>query len=130
MTSHELFLPHPSFAEDKIQAVAAASLGRFKSLSRQHTESDLKIFLRWSAEHQLQPMAGRRADVERYVRWLQETRRFKPSTVSRRTSVVCGFYRTCTIDGVLEHPPAWGYLPLRGRTCGGPLFRRSPRRWV
>lgn len=64
------------------------------------------IFLRWSAEHRLDPLAARRAALERYVRWLQETRRFKPSTVSRRTSVVCGFYRTCTIDGVLEHSPA------------------------
>ena len=40
------------------------------------------------------------------MRWLQEVRRFKPSTVSRRLSVVVGFYRTCVIDGVLEHSPA------------------------
>ncbi len=40
------------------------------------------------------------------MRWMQETRRLKPSTVSRRTSVVAGFYRTCVIDGVLEHFPA------------------------
>ncbi|HSL06370.1 MAG TPA: integrase, partial [Pseudonocardiaceae bacterium] len=26
--------------------------------------------------------------------------------MSRRTSVVCGFYRTCVIDGLLEHSPA------------------------
>jgi integrase len=37
---------------------------------------------------------------------MQETRRFKPSTVARRTSVVAGFYRTCVIDGVLDHSPA------------------------
>ena len=40
------------------------------------------------------------------MRWLQEVRRFKASTVSRRMSVVAGFYRTCVIDGVLEHSPA------------------------
>jgi integrase len=28
------------------------------------------------------------------------------STVSRRTSVVAGFYRTCLIDGILDHSPA------------------------
>jgi len=33
-------------------------------------------------------------------------RRFKPSTISRRFSVTAGFYRTCFIDGVLEHSPA------------------------
>jgi integrase/recombinase XerD len=37
---------------------------------------------------------------------MQEIRRFKPSTVSRRFSVTAGFYRTCVIDGVLEHSPA------------------------
>ena len=33
-------------------------------------------------------------------------RKYKPSTVSRRLSVVTGFYRTCVIDGVLEQSPA------------------------
>jgi hypothetical protein len=37
---------------------------------------------------------------------MQESRRFKPSTVSRRMAVVTGFYRTCVIDGVVEHSPA------------------------
>jgi site-specific recombinase XerD len=37
---------------------------------------------------------------------MQEIRRFKPSTVARRTSVLAGFYRTCVIDGVLDHSPA------------------------
>ncbi|WP_328456608.1 tyrosine-type recombinase/integrase [Amycolatopsis sp. NBC_00438] len=37
---------------------------------------------------------------------MQEVRRFKPSTVSRRMAVVTGFYRTCVIDAVLEHSPA------------------------
>ena len=29
-----------------------------------------------------------------------------PSTISRRFSVTAGFYRTCAIDGVLQHSPA------------------------
>jgi integrase/recombinase XerD len=37
---------------------------------------------------------------------MQEIRRFKPSTVSRRSSVTAGFYRTCVLDGVLDHSPA------------------------
>ena len=37
---------------------------------------------------------------------MQESCRFKPSTVSRRFSVTAGFYRTCVIDGILEHSPA------------------------
>jgi integrase/recombinase XerD len=37
---------------------------------------------------------------------MQQQRRDAASTVSRRLSVVAGFYRTCVIDGVLEHSPA------------------------
>ncbi|WP_197700774.1 tyrosine-type recombinase/integrase [Micromonospora purpureochromogenes] len=51
-------------------------------------------------------MAAVRVDIERYVRWLQDVRRFQPSTVSRRLSVVVGFYRVCVIDSILPHSPA------------------------
>ena len=37
---------------------------------------------------------------------MQEIRRFRPSTVSRRFPVAAGFYRTCVLDGVLPHSPA------------------------
>jgi hypothetical protein len=33
---------------------------------------------------------------------MQEVRRLKPSTTSRRMSIVAGFYRTAVIDGLLE----------------------------
>jgi len=59
-----------------------------------------------ASSDQLGPLRAQRHDLELYLRWLQDVRRFKPSTVSRRLSVVAGFYRTCVIDGVLEHSPA------------------------
>jgi site-specific recombinase XerD len=37
---------------------------------------------------------------------MQEIGRYKPSTVSRRLSVVAGSFHTCVIDGLLEHSPA------------------------
>ncbi|MDP9417175.1 MAG: tyrosine-type recombinase/integrase [Actinomycetota bacterium] len=90
----------------RLALTVAAYLARYRGLSREHTDSDLRAFLRWSAERPLSPLDARRHDLELYVPWMQETRRFKPSTVSRRTSVVVGFFRTCVIDGVLEHSPA------------------------
>ena len=83
-----------------------AYLARFKGSSRDHTESDLRCFLTWCAEHSLDPLAARRPHLELYIRWMQEICRFQPSTASRRISVAAGFYRTCVIDGLLEHPPA------------------------
>jgi integrase/recombinase XerD len=89
----------------RVRLAAAPYLGRFKGSSREHTESDLRCYLTWCAERGLDPLAARRPDLELYIRWMQELRRFRPSTVSRRFSVAAGFYRTCVIDGVLEHSP-------------------------
>ena len=84
----------------------AACLARFKGASRYHTESDLRCCLSWCAEHGLDPLAARRPHLEQYIRSMQEIRGFKPSTVSRRFSAAAGLYRTCVIDGLLEHSPA------------------------
>ena len=84
----------------------AAYLARFKGQSRIHTESDLRGYLDWCDCRGLDPLAATRPHIELYLRWLQEVRRHRPSTVSRRMSVVAGFYRTCVIDEVLEHSPA------------------------
>jgi site-specific recombinase XerD len=97
-------LPEPF--TDRLRLAVAAYLARFKGSSRAHTESDLRCYLSWCAERGLDPMAASRPHLELYIRWMQEIRRFKPSTVSRRFSVVAGFYRTCVLDGLLQHSPA------------------------
>jgi integrase/recombinase XerD len=89
-----------------LRLAAVAYLAWFTGSSREHTSSDLRCYLRWCADRGLDPLAARRPDLEQYIRWMQETCRFKPSTISRRFSVAAGFYRTCVIDGVLEHSPA------------------------
>ena len=91
---------------DRLRHAVAAYLARFKGQSRVHTESDLRAFVTWCEERGLDPLAAQRAHVELYVRWMQEVRRYKPSTISRRVAVVAGFYRTCVIDEVLAHSPA------------------------
>lgn len=89
-----------------LRAAVAAYLGRYRGDSRVHTGSDLKVFLTWCAGQELDPLKVGRAEIERYVRWLQEVRCYQPSTVSRRLSVVVGFYRVCVIDQILAHSPA------------------------
>ena len=85
---------------------AADYLARFNGQSRIHTESVLRGYLNWCQRQRVQPLKATRHHIELYVRWLQEVPRYRPSTVSRRTSVVAGFYRTCVIDAVIEHSPA------------------------
>jgi integrase/recombinase XerD len=84
----------------------AGYLTRFKGQSRLHSESDLRSYLLWCQDQGLDPLRASRAHLELYLRWMQEVRGFKPSTVSRRLSVVAGFYRTCVIDAILRQSPA------------------------
>ena len=94
-------------SDDRVlHAAMAAYLGRYRGQSRPHTGSDLKIFLTWCADQGLDPLGIGRANIERYVRWLQEICYYQPSTVSRRLSVVVGFYRVCVIDQILPYSPA------------------------
>ena len=72
---------------DRLRLAVAAYLTRFKGSPAEHTESDLRCHLAWCAERGLDPLAARRPHLELYIRWMQEIRRFRPSTVSRRFSV-------------------------------------------
>ncbi len=54
----------------------------------------------------MDPLSAGRVHIELNVRWMQEVRRYKAATISRRLSVVVGFYRTCVIDAVLTASPA------------------------
>jgi hypothetical protein len=96
---------HPALFTGQLRLAVAAYLARFTGSSREHTKSDLRCYLSWCAERSLDPLTARRPHLELYVRWMQESRRFKPSAVSRRFSVIAGFYRACVIDGLLEHSP-------------------------
>src|SRR6185295_17475847 len=89
-----------------LRAAVSAYLGCYRGQTRLHTESDLRVFLRWCTDRDLDPLPAVRVDIERYLRWLQDVRRYQPSTVSRRLSVVVGFYRVCVIDQLLPHSPA------------------------
>jgi hypothetical protein len=63
-------------------------------------------FPAWRSGEDLDPLAVGRAESERHVRCLEEVRCYQPSTVSRRLSVVVGFYRVCVIEEILVHSPA------------------------
>jgi integrase len=65
-----------------LRTAVSAYLGRYRGDTRLHTESDLRVFLRWCTDQDLDPLAAVRVDIERYLRWLQDVRRYQPSTVS------------------------------------------------
>lgn len=111
MTSHTpepvVLYPVPFFESmDPLTRAIASHLARYKGQTRVHTESDLRAYLTWCRDRGLNPLAAQRVHVELYIRWMQEARGFKPSTISRRVSVVAGFYTTATLDGIITTSPA------------------------
>jgi site-specific recombinase XerD len=106
MSTESALRPVIIAAADPLLRAVAAYLARFEGATRVHTDSDLRAYLTWCRAHGLDPLLAQRVHVELYLRWMQEVREFKPSTISRRVSVVVGFYRTCVLDGVLPVSPA------------------------
>ncbi len=54
---------------------AVAHLSRYRGTSREHTESDLRVFFGWCQDRQLAPLDAQRNDLELYLRWMQDVRR-------------------------------------------------------
>jgi len=82
-----------------LRLAVAGYQGRYKGQTWVHIASDLRVVLTWCDDHDLDPLdvtdVGR-AQVEEFVRWMQ---------VSRRVSVLAGFYRTAVIDGLVARSP-------------------------
>jgi integrase/recombinase XerD len=55
---------------DQLRLAVAAYLAHFQGSSREHTESDLRCYLAWCAEHGLDPLIARRPHLELYIRWM------------------------------------------------------------
>jgi len=59
---------------------------------------DLRVFFQSASSVSLDVLAATRPEIELYVRAL-EARGLAASTIDRRLSTVCGFYRFAHIDG-------------------------------
>jgi hypothetical protein len=129
MESTELALTEPVEDSMLLRLTIAAYLARYKGQSRTHAETDLRSFIGWAADHRLHSCEPS-AHISSYLRWLQEVRRYKSSTVSRRISVLAGFYvvttpsspeqllatgvsRQPTFTRIRRLPPVIFWLPFR-----------------
>jgi Phage integrase, N-terminal SAM-like domain len=98
--------------------------------------ADLRQFFQWCADVEVAPLVATRTHIELY-RASMETRGLAPSTVDRRLSTVCGYYRFAHVDGRIAVAGGLGVVgdldglgqfghgqgpcvPLGGREAGGP----------
>ncbi len=95
-------------------AVAGFSAGYCGSTRRSYA-TDLRLFAAWCKEAKLELLKVRRAHLELFGRWMEESGRMR-STVARRLSTLASFYRYCEQEGLIERNPAANVRPPKGST--------------
>ena len=93
---------------DETQVAAAAFLARYNGRTLDAYRYDLRTFFQWAADVGLPVMEAKRPHIELY-RAAMEQKGLAPSTIDRRLSTVCGFYRFAHIDGRVSElsPNQW-----------------------
>ena len=87
------------------ELAAAAFVARYHGRTLDAYRYDLRAFFQWAADEGLVILSATRPQLERYVRAM-EGRGLAASTIDRRLSTVCGFYRFAHIDGRIASNPA------------------------
>jgi integrase/recombinase XerD len=90
---------------DDAQLAAVAFLARYSGRTLDAYRHDLRGFFHWAADMQLTVLAATRPHIELFRSWMEE-RGLAASTIDRRLSTVCGFYRFAHIDGRIVANPA------------------------
>jgi integrase/recombinase XerD len=75
-----------------------AFLARYSGRTRDAYKHDLRWLFQWTHDSHLDVLAATRALIELY-RTSLEDRGLAASTIDRRLSTVCGYYRFAHIDG-------------------------------
>jgi site-specific recombinase XerD len=90
---------------DPTQLAALSFLARYRGDTLRAYTQDLRAFLTWCAERDVEPLRAQRPHLELYLRWMEQ-RGFAPATIGRRFTTVAGFYRYAVIDGHCDKDPS------------------------
>jgi hypothetical protein len=97
--------PEPEYLVDDAQLAAAAFLARYSGRTLDAYRHDLRGFFHWAADNAIPVLDATRPHIELYRAWMEQ-RGLAASTIDRRLSTVCGFYRFAHIDGRIGSNPA------------------------
>jgi integrase/recombinase XerD len=95
----------PISVTDGAQLAAASFLARYSGRTLEAYRHDLRVFFQWAADSDLEVLAATRPHIEVFRSWMEQ-RGLAASTIDRRLSTVCGFYRFAHIDGRIGSNPA------------------------
>ena len=90
---------------DQAEMAAGAYLARYSGRTLETYRYDVRAFFQWCADVGLEVLEAKRPHIELW-RVSMEQRGLAASTIDRRLSTICGFYRFAHIDGRISANPA------------------------
>jgi site-specific recombinase XerD len=104
-SSSTLLAAFATDAPGEADIAVAAFLARYSGRTREAYRHDLRTFFQWASDAGLEVLTVTRPHIELFRVHLEE-RGLAASTIDRRLSTVCGFYRFAHIDGRITSNPA------------------------
>ena len=86
-------------------------LAGYSGNTRVSYTTDVRLFAAWCADGHTRLLEVQRAHLEMFARTVEQARRMR-STVARRLSTLCSFYRYYHLQALLARNPAANVLSL------------------
>ena len=89
----------------RVKHAIAGFLAGYSGTTLEAYRLDLRGWITWLDAAFLDPFAVERAHIELYARWSESEGKAR-STIGRRLSTICGFYRYCSQERLIERDPS------------------------
>ncbi len=86
--------------------VLQSFLAGYREPTRSHNAQTLKMYFQWCDRRGVEVMEMERAQIEVYLRWMEEVKGNALSTIAHEIGVISRFYQHCVIDKYLMANPA------------------------
>ena len=89
----------------QVNRALAGFLAGYSGTTLEAYRLDLRQWLTWLDTRHSDVFAVERAHIELYARWAESEGKAR-ATIGRRLSTICGFYRYCEQERLIDHNPA------------------------
>jgi len=102
----------------RVKHAIAGFLAEYSGTTLEAYRLDLRGWISWLDGAFLDPFTVERAHIELYARWCEAEGKAR-STIGRRLSTSCGFYKYCSQERMIERDPS-AHSVARNRTTSPP----------